>query len=364
MMARRKKKKKSKLISFILLLVVMGLAYLYIMEIKRVDYTQESQDVDDAINKSLVSLDVSDTDILKIYREEKKDRGRKWIHVTKEIRVIPGAELDRYKKSISSGLKEAEAQIMSLSVDKRGKVLTIDIGMQRMLMQTVIIKKIAPHRVAIILDDVGYAKSYMEAFFKLNIPLTMSVLPQQQFSVELAQETIDRGLEVMLHLPMEPYRYPEVNPGDKALLTDMSARKIRNLVRENIDSIPGLSGVNNHMGSKFTEDKKKMEQALAVVKQKRLFYIDSVTSSNSVAFDVARNMGIKTVARDVFIDNEDDLEYIKGQLRELIRLALLNSKAVGIGHVHKSMTAKAIEEMLPEFKEKKIELVFASELVQ
>ena len=360
----RSRKKRSRATIFLLFVLIAGLVYLYIREIKRVDYSQQSQNINEAINEALITLGITDADILKIYREEKKGKNKKWVHVTKEIKIPRDADFSRYQKGIISGLKGIDTQIFSTRIDDVQNTLTIEAGIQEMVMQTLIFKKIAAHRVAIIIDDAGYNKDKLSEFFEIKIPLTMAILPGEKYSKEIALEVMNKGYQIMLHLPMEPYGYPEIDPGSNALLTDMSGKKIRDLVKANIESVPGIYGVNNHMGSKFTENRKKMKEVLKVIKEYNLFYIDSKTSPDSIGYEVARELGIKTAERQVFIDNKDDIDYIKGQLQELINIALKDGQAIGIGHVQKEMTPRAINQMLPEFKKQGVTIVFVSELVQ
>lgn len=360
----RSKKKRSRATIFLLLILIAGLVYLYIQELRRVDYTKQSQSINEAINEALITLGITDADILKIYREEKKDKNRKWIHVTKEIKISRDADFSRYQKEVVSALKGIDIQILDAKIDEVQNTLTIKAGIEDMVMQTLIFKKIAAHRVAIIIDDAGYDKNNLSEFFQIKAPLTISILPQEKYSKDIALEVMNKGYQVMLHLPMEPNDYPEINPGANALLTDMSEKKIRNLVKVNIESIPGIYGVNNHMGSKFTKDREKMQNVLKVIKEHGLFYIDSKTTPESMGSEIARELGVKTAERQVFIDNKDDLDYIKGQLQELIDIALRDGQAIGIGHVQKEMTPQAIKQMLPEFNKQNVSIVFASELVQ
>ena len=130
-----------------------------IQEVKRVDYSQQSQNINEVINEALVSLGITDADILKIYREEKKAKNRKWVHVTKEIKISSDTDFNKYKTGIIVGLKGIDTHIVDTEIHEVHNMLTIQAGMEDMIMQTLIFKKIAAHRIAIIIDDAGYDKN-------------------------------------------------------------------------------------------------------------------------------------------------------------------------------------------------------------
>ncbi|MFH1238991.1 MAG: divergent polysaccharide deacetylase family protein [bacterium] len=364
-MARRKKRRGgSGIIWFLLFLVLAGLIYLYISQRRVVDYTVKSQEINDGINEVLVDLGITDADILKVYREEKQERNKKWIQVTKEIKAPARADLAQYQKVIAAKVKKLRASVISSDLDKSQYNLTIKIGVKKIVMQTLIFSKIGGRRIAIIIDDLGYDENKLAKFLALKVPLSLSILPGEKFSQRIASEVIAKGYHILLHLPMEPYGYPGINPGARAVLTTMSDSKIEDMVKKDIKSVPGVAGVNNHMGSKFTENPRKMEQVLKVIKQSNLFYVDSRTSANSIAYETARRIGVKTAERQIFLDNKDDLAYIKGQLQQLANSAIKHGQAIGIGHFQREMTAEAISEMLPEFKKQNVQIVFVSDLVR
>ncbi len=214
---------------------------------------------------------------------------------------------------------------------------------------------------AIILDDFGYDINSLERVRELYVPVTISVLPNLKASRQTADLARAAGLEVMLHLPMSPKEKRRLEK--ETLSSGMSADAIRQQIEKNLSSVGPVSGVNNHMGSLATADPELMKEILSNLKGKNLFFVDSVTIPNSVAFKTAREMGIDAARRDVFLDNESDLKYIKGQIRELIQKALKNGRAIGIGH-DRPETITAIKEMLPEFEEAGVSLVPVSRLVK
>jgi len=216
-------------------------------------------------------------------------------------------------------------------------------------------------KVAIVIDDMGYDKKIFKKFVDLGIPLTFSILPGQRYSTGIANEARSLNYEVMLHLPMEP-RNPERNPGNGTILTHMSQDEILRQLSEDIESVPYIAGVNNHMGSLLTENQDVMNIILEDLHKRGLFFIDSRTSPRSVAYETARRMGVRSGRRDVFLDNKADIGYIKGQVDKVIRIAKQNGEATAIGHP-RAGTIAAIREKIADFEREGIELVPVSEVL-
>jgi polysaccharide deacetylase 2 family uncharacterized protein YibQ len=225
----------------------------------------------------------------------------------------------------------------------------------------------APHgqgraRVAIIFDDAGYSLRAAREVMALGRPVTISILPSLPYSTQIAEEAAAHGVQVILHLPLEPDNAAlPVGPG--GVTVDMSDRSIRSTVAADLATVPTAVGANNHMGSRGTSDPRVMRDVIGVMKARRLFFVDSLTSPHSVAARVAREMGVPTGTRAVFLDNQDEEGYVRAQLQELIGIAQARGRAIAIGHVGK-VTARVLREMLPEFDEAGIQLVFVSQLVQ
>lgn len=216
-------------------------------------------------------------------------------------------------------------------------------------------------RVALIIDDLGYDKKIAEKFLGLEINLTFSILPHSPFQNKIARLASSKGLEIMLHLPMEPLEYPEVNPGPGTLLSSMTPDELINQLEEDLNSLPGVKGVNNHMGSKLTAESAQMYQIFSVLKHRGLFFIDSRTTSDSLCKPSARLFQLPFAERDVFIDHYPKSDFIRKQVKELIRIARLNGEAVGILHPH-STTYRILQEMLPDLRNQ-VQLVPASKIV-
>lgn len=216
-------------------------------------------------------------------------------------------------------------------------------------------------KVAIIIDDLGYDRFIAKKFLELDGVYTFSILPHSPFMKRIARSAQKKGYDVMLHLPMEPIEYPRINPGPGALLTSMSPDELIEQLKKNLDAVPDIIGVNNHMGSKMTTDSTQMYQIFSVLKQRDLFFIDSRSTSKTVCKPSARMFQIPFAQRDIFIDHIQDPEFIRKQLRQLVKIANRQGQAVGIAHPNK-LTYQILLEALPELK-KQVRLVPASEIV-
>ncbi|MCP4715624.1 MAG: divergent polysaccharide deacetylase family protein [Deltaproteobacteria bacterium] len=221
-----------------------------------------------------------------------------------------------------------------------------------------------PHhqpQIAIIIDDVGYNVSRVLPFLELGVPLTFSVLPQVPYSRRLAEMIYQEGHEVMLHQPMEPYN-PLINPGPGALYLTHTCDEMVRIIEDNIAGIPFAVGVNNHMGSHFTEVQAETREALKIFKDNNFFFIDSFTTSNSIAFETARDLHMTSAFRNIFIDNRSDNSYICSQLHKLKQHALRFGHAIGIGHPRPE-TVRALEEFLGDAGTEGFAVTYASHIV-
>ncbi len=216
-------------------------------------------------------------------------------------------------------------------------------------------------RAVIIFDDAGGSLADLEPILALERPVTVSVLPGLRYSREVAARAHAAGLDVFLHLPVEPDD-PNLHLGPGGVTTAMSDAEILATVRADLAWVPGAEGMNNHMGSRGTTDPRVMRAILEVAKERGLIFVDSMTSPRSIAAHTATEMKIPTTARDVFLDNENDPDAIRQQFRRLIALAKRRGTAVAIGHTQR-MTALILHEMLPEFDREGVELVSVATVV-
>jgi polysaccharide deacetylase 2 family uncharacterized protein YibQ len=218
-----------------------------------------------------------------------------------------------------------------------------------------------PPRIALIIDDIGYSRSIAQQFVQLDLPLTFSILPRLNHSWNLAVELHASGYEIMLHQPMEPYG-PCCDPGPGALFVGDNSEKIVRILDENIGSMPFAAGMNNHMGSRFTESPEEIKKTLMFIKTKGLFFIDSFTSSNSIAYATARECRLSTAQRHIFLDNTRKVSAIFLQLNHLVQHAFRYGYAIGIGHPYRE-TAIAIGRFARRLNRRDVALVSASQTI-
>ncbi|SLM32326.1 conserved exported hypothetical protein [Desulfamplus magnetovallimortis] len=216
-------------------------------------------------------------------------------------------------------------------------------------------------RVAIIIDDIGFDMKMADKLAAIDTNITFAILPAAPFALKAAHKLHTKGMELMLHLPMQPVEYPEVNPGPGAILTSMSPDEVVDTLRKNLDALPYITGVNNHMGSAITALSPQVHQIFTVLKQRKLFFIDSLTSSESLCSQAAHLFQIPFGHRDVFLDNIQTKQYIINQIRKLVTTAKKNGFAIGIGHPYPA-TYIALRDEISNLK-KHVKIVPASQVV-
>jgi hypothetical protein len=219
----------------------------------------------------------------------------------------------------------------------------------------------AAPKIALIIDDVGYDMERALELIHLGRPMTLSIFPQLTQSRKIAEIAHDMGYEIMMHLPMEPGESLKRNPG--FIMQNMNREEMHWILDRDLESISHVSGVNNHQGSKMTRDEKAMALVMEFLAEKDLYFVDSRTVSDSIAYDIAKEYGLRASENDVFLDNEKNLEYIKGRLEILMMEAEEKGRAIGICHVHPA-TIQALREMFPVIEKRGFELVYASEVVE
>lgn len=218
-------------------------------------------------------------------------------------------------------------------------------------------------RVAIVIDDLGYSRNgVVTDLLSLDLPLTIAVLPALPHSAFVLERAQDQGKCTILHLPMEP---DDIQDSDLEMVTtEMGEKDIERLVRRYINSLPGIEGVNNHQGSRATADPRVMTAVLETIQKERLFFLDSLTSSKSVAYNRARELGVATARNSLFLDADtEDVEVVEGRIRQLVSMARANGSAVGIGHPRR-WTLDALRNSKTFLDNTDIELVFLSDIVE
>lgn len=216
---------------------------------------------------------------------------------------------------------------------------------------------------AIIIDDMGSSMSEARSLAAIGVTVNFSIIPGLSNYRNVAQFAESSGIETMIHLPMQSKGWPGRRLEANGLLISMDDAELLERVSGFIRDIPGAVGANNHTGSEFTEHEDKMRPVLETLKRKNLFFIDSVTSDRTVGLRLAREMGIRSGRRDVFLDNEQERGYILGQLDQAVRLAKTAGSAIAIGHPHPE-TIATLSSALPGLAARGITLVPLSQLVR
>ena len=202
--------------------------------------------------------------------------------------------------------------------------------------------------VAIVMDDLGPNRKFAEIVLSIRSPLTLSILPQQRYSKWIAEEGKRLGRDIIVHLPMEAAR--PLKLGEGGLYTWMADDEIKHIVEEDIRSVPYIMGASNHMGSAFTKDSRTMQVLMSVLKKHRLFFLDSRTTPESVGFRLAKEGGLKTLRRDIFLDDTDNLREIEIQWNKLIEVAQKKGRAIALAHPKKN-TLEFLQKVLKNNKD-------------
>jgi polysaccharide deacetylase 2 family uncharacterized protein YibQ len=278
--------------------------------------------------------------------------------------------LEKEFNKVSASVQEKEEQLGAEKnyylwqvKGKKKQRLSILFASQKEIIRAEFPSRRARNKVAIIVDDMGYSLKAINDICSLNKPLTVSILPYSPLAKEIARIAHQNNLEVMLHLPLESINSQGGNHIEGIILSQMSKEDILKTVEANLDQVPYVTGVNNHMGSKITANEILMSVVLEPLKKRNLFFVDSRTTSRSKAYDVAQTLGIPSAYRHVFLDGENREDYIKGKMIELFRLAQRRGKAVGICHPT-GKTLRVLRENFHLVEKYNIEPVFASQLTK
>ncbi|MBW2061097.1 MAG: divergent polysaccharide deacetylase family protein [Deltaproteobacteria bacterium] len=306
--------------------------------------------IDQALYRVLKVLKVPEKDIHFVELTQKRTGNSEWHHATIEVLLPARVETERLTKDFRLALHQLSLDpTPRMSVNRQKQTTRVKVFFNGLLTHTMLFRTpgeaesfprpgppptpVRPRpKVAIIIDDLGMDLNQAHCFLDLKTPLALSILPYQQYSRKVAQAAHKKGRVVMLHLPMEPAQYPLVNPGKGALLWSMSREEIEARVREAIEDVPFVVGVNNHMGSRFTEDADRMGWVLKEIKKHDLYFLDSRTSIRSQGYAMARSLGVRTAERTVFLDNVQEAKAIRIQIRRLVALARQCGQAIAIGH--------------------------------
>lgn len=217
-------------------------------------------------------------------------------------------------------------------------------------------------KIAIIIDDIGCDLTPLNELLKIDAPITFSILPHCTYSVDSAEKLYRAGREILLHLPMEPHGYPDKDPGAGALFSRMNGEEIRRQVKKNIEAVPYIAGVNNHMGSRFMEDEDGLNIVFNRLSEEDLFFVDSLTTRRSKGKKLAKKIGLRFASRDIFIDNNQDFTIILQKFMNLLKKRNRWKTLIIIGHPYPG-TILALKQAVPGIRAEGIEIVPVSDLI-
>jgi polysaccharide deacetylase 2 family uncharacterized protein YibQ len=255
-----------------------------------------------------------------------------------------GRSLLQLNVAIARALSGSGGRVRACEEKSSGRVIEMEIGTMRTVTHRCVFRlgRKTPGETAgpagpaivVIVDDFGYFNNRMvREFLALDVPFTVSVIPGLKHSEKICRQAREAGKEVICHLPMEPEKDGS-DQGDIPLVrTSMSGREIEKTVEKALESTPGVIGMNNHMGSKATADMRVMKSVMKVCRRKKIFFVDSYTTSASVAAEAAGKAGVRTLRNDLFLDNKG--EDVRENMRKIISIASRTGRATAIMHVRR-----------------------------
>lgn len=333
-------------------------------------FSQKAFLVDQIIQSQLYEIGIPRKDILLHQSASKKERGSAWKESILKIQVSRTLPLSVIEEHLKRSLFPLGKTVVVHS-SQSAESLQLDIRVQNrtthrlafIVPQGATAKAGPRPKIALVIDDIGGEMPIATELLQWDLPLTLSILPFTLHAKTIAREAHQKGKEVILHVPMEPHGYPKVKPGEGVLLERMDEESLLRQLSKDIEAVPYVKGASNHMGSRLMEDSEKVKIILSELKRRDLFFLDSRTTPQTVGLQVAQGLGMKAMERSLFIDHSLDEEDIKERIEKLIQLSLSNGRAIGIGHPHPE-TVKSLKEMLPKIKEKGIEIVLLSSLME
>jgi polysaccharide deacetylase 2 family uncharacterized protein YibQ len=357
---------------FLGVLLTFG-GYVYLTREKALspeDFSKNVFLVDQIIQSQLYEIGLQKKNILLHQSLSKKEGGLTWKQSSLKVQVLPPLAFPLIEENFRRSLS-ALGKPVSIQSSPKSESLYLEVKvLNRITHQLTFVSSIPSAlktalrpRIAIVIDDLGGENKISQELLRWDLPITFSILPFTPYSKVLAGEAHRRGKDVILHLPMEPHGYPQTRPGEGVLLEEMDEARLLRQLSKDIEAVPYIKGVSSHMGSRLMEDPEKIKIVFLELKRRGLFFLDSRTTPQTVGLQVAQSVGLKAMERSIFIDNSSNEEDIKRQLERLIRLSLSTGKAIGIGHPHPS-TLKFLKEMIPKMKEKGIDIVPLSTVME
>ena len=327
------------------------------------------------ISPILATFGLTDENLIIKSIEGKSLDGRRYTHGYREYEAPKTFSWKPFEKALRGSLvkteftiaksryttkKDIEVGSVVINLNKFD-VLTLKINKKRAVVPATV-KKFANPKIAIVMDDFGYNLNDLDTLFGIKEPVTLSILPEEKYSAKVAKMAAAHGQEAILHLPLESHR-SDVKEEVDTIRTGMSDKDVIARLKKDIEDVPGIKGVSNHMGSKSTEEKPLMTAIMTYLKKNNLYFFDSLTTEKSVCREVARSAGVRYARRDAFLDNMNNAEYIEKQLMDIEKLAFKKGKVIAICHDRKT-TIRVLSKIMPEMVRDGVRFVKLSELVE
>jgi polysaccharide deacetylase 2 family uncharacterized protein YibQ len=274
---------------------------------------------------------------------------------------------DALVRELSQAAASAQGRLLETvwETGREGRVLTLRFGFAGgWAPVTLVFRAVEGPRIALVLDDAGYVGDrVLEKLWGLRIPATVAVIPGLPFSLRTAQQAPSHGWEVICHMPMEGHEAVADGVYRWFLRRHNPPGEVSARLDEALAGLPHCRGMNNHMGSRATQDLDLMLQVGHALKRRGMYFLDSRTTDRTVALEAMRRVGVPSAERGVFLDNEEEEGAIRAQLRKAGDVALRKGGVVAIGHVREA-TLRALAEAVPEERARGVEFVYLSELVE
>jgi polysaccharide deacetylase 2 family uncharacterized protein YibQ len=272
-----------------------------------------------------------------------------------------------FYNELSSRLDDVDGEVRTIKEERAKNRITFDLVVDDKLARHVTFirrsgLKATSGKAAIIIDDFGYTyNDLVKEFLLFQVPLTISIIPGLDESKRVARDANLAGREILVHMPMEPENEKFADDG-YTILSGQDAATIRLRVRSAFALLPNAIGMNNHQGSKVTCDRGLMKEVMKEVKRQNKVFIDSRTSPQSVALETAHSLHVRAAANQIFIDAEDDKDFIRSQMNKLADQATREGHVIGIAHMRKR-TLQVLQDMIPDLQVRGVEFVYVSTLL-
>jgi len=283
------------------------------------------------------------------------------------VNIPENASLSLFNLRITTMVEKIGGTVFRGIEGSGGSLLTLTVGAVKTPTDLIILRKkrgFKPRtaKIAIIVDDLGIKNlDQAKRFCSLEQIVTFSILPYQKNTSEVVELALNTDTPYILHMPMEP-KSRKANPGKGAIFTSDDETLIYEKLKRAFKDVKGARGLNNHMGSKATEDIRIMEFVTKYLNENNYFFIDSQTSRNSKGYDVSCRNGVKTAKMSGFIDAVNDKTNIEKRLDELSDFAFEQGSAIIICH-NRLNTIEVLEKKLPELHKKGIRFIKVTDLV-